>query len=178
MQRHWLVTLQNLAATGRQWDANVSGSLLQDQGIGSVQALSGLSSDVHWQVELESVGDVYRLCGQWQGLIRRQCSRCNVEFDWQAEGRTAWEFRVGEDPQDAESDSACEYMAPPGEINMLDLLREDIWLAWKADVICSDSCRGLCQGCGVDLNRETCQCAQDKSDHPFAALRGLKLDDE
>ncbi|MFQ5344327.1 MAG: DUF177 domain-containing protein [Mariprofundus sp.] len=178
MQRHWLVTLQNLAATGRQWDANVSGSLLQDQGIGSVQALSGLSSDVHWQVELERVGDVYRLWGQWQGLIRRQCSRCNVEFDWQAEGRTAWEFRVGEDPQDAESDSVCEYMAPPGEINMLDLLREDIWLAWKADVICSDSCRGLCQGCGVDLNRETCQCAQDKSDHPFAALRGLKLDDE
>jgi len=178
MQRHWLVTLQNLAATGRQWDTNVSGSLLQDQRTGSVQALSGLSSDVHWRVELERVGDVYRLCGQWQGLIRRQCSRCNVEFDWQAEGRTAWEFRIGEGSQDAESDSACEYVAPPGEINMLDLLREDIWLAWKADVICSDSCRGLCQGCGVDLNRETCQCAQDKSDHPFAALRGLKLDSE
>ncbi|MDQ7000649.1 MAG: DUF177 domain-containing protein [Mariprofundus sp.] len=177
MQRHWLVTLQNLAATGRQWDTDVSGVLLQDQETGSVRALSDLVSDVHWRAELEHVGDVYRLCGQWHGLIRRQCSRCNAEFDWQAEGQSAWEFQLGDEPQQAESESVCEYVAPPGEINLLDLLREDIWLAWKADVICSDSCQGLCQGCGVDLNREPCQCAQDNSDHPFAALRDLKLGD-
>jgi len=176
MQRHWLVTLQNLAATGRQWDTDVPEALLQDQGIGSVRALSDLASDVHWRVELERVGDVYRLSGQWHGLIRRQCSRCNAKFDWQAEGQSAWEFQLGSEPH-AVSESTCEYVAPPGEINLLDLLREDIWLAWKADVICSDSCQGLCQGCGVDLNREACQCAQDKSDHPFAALRDLKLGD-
>jgi len=175
MQRHWLVTLQNLAATGRQWDTDVSMALLRNPDVGSVQAVAELVSDVHWQVDLERLGAVFRLCGQWDGKIRRQCSRCNAIFDWHAQGHTDWQFQLGAEPVAGESDSACEYVMPPGEINMLDILREDIWLAWKSDVICSDSCQGLCQGCGVDLNREQCQCQQDEHDHPFAALRGLKL---
>ena len=171
------MTLQNLPVTGRQWDTAMPKALLQDESCGSVQAVADLVSDVHWQVELERTGDVFRLVGRWQGRIRRQCSRCNAMFDWQAEGETAWDFQLGDEPKQAESDSTCEFIPPPGEINLLDLLREDIWLAWKSDVICSASCKGLCQGCGVDLNRETCQCRQDDSDHPFAALRGLKLDE-
>ncbi len=176
MQRHWLVTLQNLAVTGRQWDEDVSMALLVDKTFGSVQALSDLVSDVHWQVRLERTGSLYRLCGVWQGLIKRQCSRCNVEFDWQANGTNEWTFQLGEEPEHEESAGSCEYVIPPGEINMIDLLREDVWLAWKADVICSDSCQGLCQGCGVNLNVDSCQCKQDDGDHPFAALRGLSLD--
>jgi len=175
MQRHWLVILQNLPVTGRQWDTDMPRALLQDKDSGSVAVIADLVSDVHWQVELERVGAVFRLTGQWQGLIRRQCSRCNVKFDWQASGQTEWEFQLGIEPKHDDSESACEYVAPPGEINLLDILREDIWLAWKSDVICSDSCQGLCQGCGIDLNTETCQCKKDNSDHPFAALRGLKL---
>ncbi len=177
MQRHWLVILQNLAATGRQWDADVPRSLLADQEIGSVQPLSDLVSDMHWQVALERAGCVYRFCGQWQGLIRRPCSRCNAFFDWQADGLSQWAFQLGEESEHDESEGSCEYVVPPGEINMIDLLREDVWLAWKADVICSDSCQGLCQGCGVNLNMDSCQCKQDKGAHPFAALRGLSLDD-
>jgi len=178
MQGRWLVTLQNLAATGRQWDTDVPMALLRNPDIGSVKAVSELVSDVHWQAELARVGDIFRLHGHWQGKIKRQCSRCNAAFDWSSEGCSEWAFQLGGESDHGESESTCEYVMPPGEINMLDVLREDIWLAWKSDVICSDSCRGLCQGCGVDLNRETCQCKQDNSDHPFAVLRDLDLNDE
>jgi len=176
MQRHWLVTLQNLAITGRQWDTDVSMALLADKEFGSVRALSDLVSEMHWQAALERAGPVYRLCGQWQGLIKRQCSRCNAVFNWQARGSSEWSFKLGEEPEHEESGATCEYLALPGEIYLIDLLREDVWLAWKADVICSDSCQGLCQGCGVNLNIDSCQCKRDHGDHPFAALRGLSLD--
>ncbi len=178
MRRHWLVTLQNLAITGRQWDTDAPMTLLKDQNIGSVQPLTDLASDVRCQLKLERTGDIFRLTGLWRGLIRRHCSRCNAPFDWRAEGDTEREFRLagGQEARlDENCDNSCEVVAAPGEIDLIDILREDIWLAWKSDVICSDSCRGLCQGCGVDLNRESCQCEQDESDHPFAALRSLQL---
>ncbi len=46
MQRHWLVTLQNLSSTGRSWDADVSKALLQDKQCGSVNIIPGLQADV------------------------------------------------------------------------------------------------------------------------------------
>jgi uncharacterized protein len=169
-----LVTLQGLPDSGRTWDENVSRCLLEDTEHGTVDALSGLCSDMHWNLSLEHRDDLFHLHGQWHGAMKRACSRCNAEFDCQIDGRTERVFQMGPPPD--ENESECECLAAPGKIDLLDVLREDVWLAWKADVICSDACKGLCPGCGCNLNTEACQCENEDSDHPFAALRKLKLD--
>lgn len=174
MHRHWLVTLQGLPDSGRAWDENVTRRLLEDPEHGTVDALSGLCGDMHWNLSLEHQNDLFHLHGQWQGAMKRACSRCNAEFDWQMSGRTERNFQMGSPPDEDENE--CEYLAAPGKIDLLDVLREDVWLAWKADVICSDACRGLCPECGCNLNTEACRCEKDDSDHPFAALRKFKLD--
>lgn len=179
MQRKWIVTLQDLAVTGRQWDADLPMGFLADGSCGSVDGLTG---DVHWQGVLERCGELFRLHGSWSAPIRRNCSRCNAVFEWAAAGQSDWTFRLGAEPtgtDEVEQDEAglCEYVEAPGKVDLIEILREDIWLAWKADVICNEACRGLCQGCGVDLNRETCRCEKDESDHPFAVLRKLQLKD-
>jgi uncharacterized protein len=171
--RHWLVTLQGLPDSGRTWDENVARHLLEDTEHGTVDALSGLCGDIHWNLSLEHQNDLFHLHGRWHGAVRRACSRCNVEFDWQVDGRTECDFQIGSCPLEDESES--EYLSVPGKIDLLDVLRENIWLAWKADVICSDSCRGLCPKCGCNLNTQVCQCGKEDSDHPFASLRKLKL---
>ena len=176
MQRQWFVTLQNLPAAGRAWDVDVPKKLLQDSDFGVIDVVTGLCGDVHWSLLLERQGDLFHLTGQWRAEMPRQCSRCNATFNWQVVGQTERQFQLGLDPVNEEGDSGCEYIAAPGEVNLVDVLREDIWLAWKADVICSETCKGLCQGCGNNLNTGVCKCEQDDSDHPFAALRNLKLD--
>jgi len=181
MQRHWLVTLQKISSAGRHWDADVPKALLQDELCGSVNVLTDLVDDVHWQLSLQRYGKAFRLSGSWQAKLARSCSRCNADFAWQTSSSTERLFQLGKRPEvqtdDNENEQACDYIDKPGEMNLLDVLREDVWLAWKADVICSASCQGLCQGCGVNLNTNSCQCQQDDSDHPFAALRGLSLED-
>jgi len=169
--------LQKLSAAGRQWDADLPRALLEDEAYGDVDVLTGLTGDLHWQLSLERKESLFQLSGEWQGAMKRSCSRCNRSFDWKFSGQTERLYQLGRAPEGDEAEDACEYLAAPGEINLVDVLREDFWLAWKAGVICRDSCKGMCQGCGVNLNLETCQCKQDKSDHPFAALRDLKLDD-
>jgi len=180
MQRHWLVTLQNLSSSGRSWDEDVSKALLQDEQCGQVNVLPGLNEDIHWQVSLQRVDKTFYLSGAWQASLKRECSRCNAEFDCAQNGRTERVFQFiakhGANTNKAEDDEySGEYIEHPGELNLIDVLREDVWLAWN-DVICSETCLGLCQGCGINLNIDDCQCKQDDSDNPFAALRGLNLD--
>lgn len=174
VHRQWLVTLQGLPDAGRMWDADISRKLLEDVDQGKVDALSDLCGDMHWQVSLTHQGQLFHLQGRWSGAIRRRCSRCNAEFDWPVSGQTERDFQMGTARPEEGDESECEFLSPPGLIDLLDVLREDVWLAWKADVICRDSCRGLCPHCGADLNRESCQCGKGGEDHPFAALRRLK----
>jgi len=158
----WLVTLQGLSSTGRSWDQDVARKLLEDDSIGSIDALQGLSSDFHWQVVLENIGGIYRLEGQWQGSMMRHCSRCNTPFDCKVSGSTQRDYQLGKQMESMsdgdESEAECEYLLPPGSINLLDVLREDIWLAWQADVVCSETCKGLCSYCGCNRNKVTCEC--------------------
>jgi len=40
---------------------------------------------------------------------------------------------------------------------------------------CQESCRGLCDHCGINLNRERCRCHEESAPHPFAALKQITL---
>jgi uncharacterized protein len=57
-----------------------------------------------------------------------------------------------------------------GEVDLTDALREAVALAVPLQRICREECRGLCPSCGIDLNRETCDCQQDDSDPRWAGL--------
>ena len=55
------------------------------------------------------------------------------------------------------------------------LVREDIILAYPTVLLCSDDCKGLCSGCGKNLNTEKCLCKKTV-DPRFAALTELLED--
>jgi uncharacterized metal-binding protein YceD (DUF177 family) len=60
------------------------------------------------------------------------------------------------------------------EIDLLPHLREELLLTVPPYAECKDECRGLCPGCGVNLNEEDCGCGEKESDPRWDALRALK----
>ena len=60
-------------------------------------------------------------------------------------------------------------------IDLGDVMTEQLQLQVPFQPLCAESCKGMCTHCGTDLNRGRCACAKIKSDHPFSALRDLKL---
>lgn len=47
---------------------------------------------------------------------------------------------------------------PNGMLDMDELATDDISLELPIRVVCSEDCKGLCPVCGVNLNKETCDC--------------------
>ena len=60
------------------------------------------------------------------------------------------------------------------EIDISDYIREEILLAFPANIICSDNCAGLCPYCGINLNNGLCKC---RDSAPAAPSPWDKLDE-
>jgi len=59
------------------------------------------------------------------------------------------------------------------EIDTGNAVREELILSVPDYVLCTDECRGICAGCGTDLNAGSCNC-EPAPDERWAALEALK----
>ena len=51
------------------------------------------------------------------------------------------------------------YLDGEGHLDMKGLAAEQIYLSLPMKPLCDESCKGLCPGCGSNLNLESCRCA-------------------
>lgn len=116
------------------------------------------------------------LKGELSGVLQNRCGRCGsqVEDDF----NTRFEYVVSsqqeerpeeQDVECAEADVNKLYLQGP-EIDIDEILREQAYLESPVRMLCSENCKGVCQGCGAQLNSESCSCSADYSDSPFAIL--------
>ncbi|MFP3869874.1 MAG: DUF177 domain-containing protein, partial [Syntrophobacteria bacterium] len=56
------------------------------------------------------------------------------------------------------------------------IVAEQIFLALPQKPLCQPHCRGLCPGCGADLNYESCRCEKRETGSPFDVLLSLKIE--
>jgi len=167
--------LQELPSSGRQWSLEIPRPLFEDPDFGKVDAPSGLCKDVRWKGAISAQNNLFLLQGAWQAELTRSCVRCTADFPLLMQGECERCFTLAKRADEEESDE-CEQLEPPGEVDLIDLLREELWLAWKPMVVCDEQCQGLCQQCGENLNRHECTCAEQDEDHPFAALKNIRFD--
>lgn len=59
-------------------------------------------------------------------------------------------------------------------IDLDDVLRQQLYLALPMKSLCSEQCKGICSGCGVNLNLAVCGCENTNGNSPFAVLARLK----
>ena len=63
-------------------------------------------------------------------------------------------------------------------IDLTDCINECIVLGIPQKILCKQDCKGICQSCGVNLNKSKCKCKKnttDKGDNPFSVLKDIKF---
>lgn len=120
------------------------------------------------------------LNGAIETVIHMTCSRCletailpvSAPFRYTLVPATPEESR--EEIELSEED--LEYGYYEGDIVDCDpLIYEQIVLQIPIKVLCMEDCRGLCPGCGTNLNLGACNCPSDRIDERLAVLKKLKL---
>ncbi|NLJ28827.1 MAG: DUF177 domain-containing protein [Deltaproteobacteria bacterium] len=137
-----------------------------------------LPHPVNVDLELNKFPDHIRIQGTLQGELQVNCHRCLTPVRLSLnEPIDLFLFSEEKAPQEDEIELEAEdldYSYFDGEVIDIDLLiAEQIFLALPFKVLCSENCRGLCPGCGVNLNEEPCRCKKSK-ETPFSKLEEIK----
>ena len=127
--------------------------------------------------------------GTLEGEVVLPCSRCAEDSVTAIKARFE-DFEsmpgMGDDEDESDETVATAEMedTTDGRIvfehnsPMLDLAAicwEELMLALPVTPLCRKDCKGLCAGCGVNLNEGMCACTEEEGDPRMAALRGLTL---
>jgi len=123
-----------------------------------------ISDGVHYLLHASLAGRDLLVTGTARIRIKTQCALCLKEITL-----------------DAGSDKICIFRekVPDEIVDITEDVREDILLSIPDRFKCSENCRGLCPGCGADLNEESCRCKKKRKpaapDHTWDALDDLKF---
>lgn len=130
------------------------------------------------QIKIKKLGYQVEVKGFLKGSLELVCDRCLEAYEFPIEET----FEVLllprkslniEEEKELEQEEMEVSFYEESFISFYNILMEEIILALPFRNLCQVDCKGLCPNCGVNLNKEKCQCKIFKKTSPFAVLKGL-----
>ena len=135
---------------------------------------------------LSEFEDGYLFKGEVTGVYETTCDRCLEAVRQPFRHEVLWVFVEGEAPaanaedgreveltaEDLESPATASYSG--GEIDLAPQAWEEVVLAIPVKFLCAADCKGLCPGCGANLNLEPCRCPAHETVDDTKPQGGLK----
>ncbi len=130
-----------------------------------------LRTPVHVNVQLEKREASIYVRNRIQTEGQFTCNRCLEEFELPLEDSGRVIFSSDADLMPDEE--VRPYTREAHEIDLTEEVRDLLVLAIPAKLLCREDCKGLCAGCGANLNVETCRCTAERADPRWLPLQKL-----
>ncbi len=152
-----IVRIADLASGPRRCEFDLEPADIR-RAIGDRPDVMGISAG-RADVNIEIIHKTVNMAGRVAIKADMACARCASEFEatirLPVKG-VAIEDRGNIGPFSDESEGFSYFGGD--EINLAHYALDAVGLLFPAVVLCDPGCKGLCAGCGADLNRETCRC--------------------
>ncbi len=135
--------------------------------------LTSVKSNLH----VDKIGDEVLFKGNLSTSIELRCSRClkafkkDMDIDIDVVYHSVSELK--EETYEIKEDELDTGFYRGDELDLDELLLEQLILNIPMKPLCKESCRGICPGCGKDLNIEGCDCEKTALDPRFEKLKKL-----
>lgn len=113
---------------------------------------------VHVEGQVRNRAGALELKARLGTLLSLTCDRCAKPFE--REKTVEYETLLAFELANGESGDIV-LLNGDGELELDELMREVFLLEMDTKNLCSEDCKGLCPGCGVDLNVEPCRCKRE-----------------
>lgn len=97
------------------------------------------------------------------------CARCGNEFNYSVP--TKLYAKVAASLENGDNDDFV--IMEDQKIDITEIARSALILDLPSRFLCRDDCRGICQKCGADLNKNPCSCDDTERDPRWNALLGF-----
>ena len=131
---------------------------------------SPITRPVRVEGTVKNIADLLVLEGEASSLLDCVCDRCMEPFERE---KSVPLYALLAESLEGEEDEDM-VLLEDGEVDLGELAYTAYILDMDTKFLCSEDCKGLCPGCGVNLNRETCRCK--KAVDPRWAALGQLLD--
>ncbi len=121
-------------------------------------------------VVIDKFGSDYKFNINLRTNARYQCDRCLADYGNLFEAEQTQIVQIGQGKLSGQED-VVQYPAGTTEIEINPFLQEMVILNHPNKMLCQDECKGLCPGCGVDLNTDSCKCGMEKTDPRWEELK-------
>jgi uncharacterized protein len=123
-------------------------------------------------VLLDKIDRDFRVKISMKSIGHYVCDRCLDEFTIPVEIETEQMFKIAS-AEITVDDDIIPLASDATEIDLKDVLNETVVLNHPIKMLCSEECKGLCPGCGANLNIEKCTCQDTEIDPRWEELRKL-----
>ena len=118
--------------------------------------------------EVRNIAGMLLLSFTAASTLKSVCDRCLKPFD--DPRSVSCEYALAEEVESEDNDGII--VLEDGCVDVGDLARTAFILEMDTKTLCSEDCKGICPGCGVNLNQGSCTCKKEV-DPRLAVLASL-----
>ncbi len=121
------------------------------------------------------VASGFRLQGAVRGSLELTCDRCLDALALSVSGTV--DFLIASEAGTAEiaASGPTIVLAPSADsLDLVEQLRDALYLELPQKALCREDCKGLCPDCGQNWNHAECSCAGNTADPRWAPLQAIK----
>lgn len=137
-----------------------------------------VSGPIAFALQVTATGTTVFVDGWMHAVGHVPCDRCLQDTRIPVDSELDLEFRAAdaelaeEDKELDEEDLTVEYY--PGDVlDLRAVLAQQVFVGIPMKALCDEDCSGLCPQCGIDRNRESCDC-EPPPDPRLAGLAELR----
>jgi uncharacterized protein len=121
---------------------------------------------------VDRLENIYRIKVNVKTGAKYICDRCLEPYDKEIDDSIEQIYQLGSGTLD--EDDEVEILPPnTNEIIIDDVIQELFIMSRSIKSLCSDSCKGLCNICGTNLNIKQCKCENVNIDPRLEKLKSL-----